>query len=315
MGFSNLEALNKGNAISCSDTTLGAETMFYQEKDFIGYSHIQYFSPKIKSFNKEMASAIITASKISTATFYNYGNKYNRNAMNNTIIQLPSKNNQIDTDFIKKFISRVEADRLEKVEEYLIRYGMYDTNLTINEKYALDTLSSKNFKDFKVTDIFVIKNTRNILSSWIIENSGSIPYLCASALNNSVSSYIKYDATYLDKGNCIFIGGKTFVVTYQKDDFFSNDSHNLTLTLNNEGYRNRICQLFLATCVKSSLGHKYSWGDSISSSKIKKDSISLPVKDDQPDYEFMENYISAIQKLTVKKVISYLDEKKSKLTS
>lgn len=87
MGFSKLNALNKGNAITCSDTTLGAETMFYQEKDFIGYSHIQYFSPKIKNFNREIASAIITTSNISTSKFYNYGNKYNRNAMNNTVIK------------------------------------------------------------------------------------------------------------------------------------------------------------------------------------------------------------------------------------
>lgn len=42
MGFSQLKALNKGNSITCSDTTIGTETMFYQEKDFIGYSHIQH---------------------------------------------------------------------------------------------------------------------------------------------------------------------------------------------------------------------------------------------------------------------------------
>ncbi len=59
----------------------------------------------------------------------------------------------------------------------------------------------------------------------------------------------------------------------------------------------------------------FPWGIVLSSSKIKKDSISLPVKDDQPDYEFIKNYISAIQKLTAKRVISYLDEKKSKLAS
>ena len=46
MGFSELKALNKGNSITCSDTTVGADTMFYQSKDFIGYSHIQHFVPK-----------------------------------------------------------------------------------------------------------------------------------------------------------------------------------------------------------------------------------------------------------------------------
>ena len=32
MGYSNLDPLNIGNTITCSDTTRGAETMFYQER-------------------------------------------------------------------------------------------------------------------------------------------------------------------------------------------------------------------------------------------------------------------------------------------
>ena len=211
---------------------------------------------------------------------------------------------------MRDIISTLEYEYILKIERYL-RENELELEIKSNEKDALRNLENTIFKEFSIVDIFSIKNTGNILSSSIVENSGLIPYLCASALNNSVSSYIKYDEKYLDKGNCIFIGGKTFVVTYQKDDFFSNDSHNLTLTLNKEEHRNRICQIFLATCVKSSLGHKYSWGDSISSSKIKKDTILLPVNNnDQPDYAFMENYISGIQKIIVKKLITYLRKKK-----
>lgn len=240
---------------------------------------------------------------------YEWTNKAGWERIKNTKINIPIKNGNVDFNLMSKLINNIITSHLLKIDNYLIENGMKNTNITLLEEEALNTLEDIPFKEFKIVDLFNIRNTRNILSSWIVENSGSTPYLCASVLNNSVSSYIKYDDTYLDEGNCIFIGGKTFVVTYQKHDFFSNDSHNLTLTLNNERYKNRICQLFLATCIKSSLGHKYSWGDSISSSKIKKDNILLPVKDGQPDYEFMENYISAIQKLTVKKLISYLDAK------
>lgn len=306
MGFSNLEANNKGNSITCSDTTLGAETMFYQPKDFIGYSHIQYFSPKMKLFNKEIAHAIITASKIATSKYYNYGNKFNRSEMKKTSIHLPSKSGEIDFNFINKFMSKIEKDHLKDIKDYLLNN---DLNLTHEESSSIAILPSKDFKDFKVTDIFDIKNTGCILSSSIVENSGSTPYLCASANNNSVSSYIKYDSKYLDKGNCIFIGGKTFIVTYQENDFFSNDSHNLTLTLKIDEQKNKFYHLFLATCVKNSLGHKYSWGDSVSSSKIKTESVFLPVKDGQPDYEFMKSCLSGIYKLTAKKVIAHLNKK------
>ena len=88
---------------------------------------------------------------------------------------------------------------------------------------------------------------------------------------------VEYKEELKDEGNCVFIGGKTFVVTYQEKDFYSNDSHNLGLYLKDENFRNEYIQLYLVTCVKKSLGHQYSWGNSISKAKIKNDNISLPI--------------------------------------
>ena len=154
-----------------------------------------------------------------------------------------------------------------------------------------------------------MKNTKNILSKDIVENSGETPYLCASAENNAVSSYISFDGKYLDKGNCVFIGGKTFVVTYQEKDFYSNDSHNLVLYLKNEEKKSKLNQLYLATCINKSLGNKYSWGDSISNRKIQVDRVSLPTQNHEPNYAIMETFISAIQKLVIKDVVLYANRK------
>ncbi len=122
MGFSNLKASNKGNTISCSDTTLGADTMFYQEKDFIGYSHIQHLVPKFKHFNKSIASVIISACRVSTSNSkYDYGNKFNRKAMNNTKIQLPTKNNQPDYSLMEVFISSIQKLVIKDVVHYADR--------------------------------------------------------------------------------------------------------------------------------------------------------------------------------------------------
>ena len=108
MWFSNLEANNKWNTLTCSDTTLWADTMYYQRNDFIGYSHIQNLVPKFKWFNQSIASLIITSSRISTKNKYDYWNKFNRYAMNNTIIQLPIKNNQPDYGVMEILISAVQ---------------------------------------------------------------------------------------------------------------------------------------------------------------------------------------------------------------
>ena len=160
--------------------------------------------------------------------------------------------------------------------------------------------------EFNIIDIFDVKNTKNILSRDIIENSGETPYLCASTENNAVSSYISFDEQYLEKGNCVFIGGKTFVVSYQEKDFYSNDSHNLVLYLKNDKKRNKVCQLFLAACINRSLGHKYSWGDSISNNKIQKDKVSLPIKNGKIDFEFMESFIVEMEAERIAKLEAYL---------
>ncbi|HHK5988271.1 TPA: restriction endonuclease subunit S, partial [Neisseria subflava] len=103
MGFSKLPANNIGNTITCSDTTIGADTMFYQEKAFIGYSHIQHFVPKpiMARFNRAIAHIIITASRIATTKKYDYGAKFNRKEMRSTKIHLPIKSGQINLDFME----------------------------------------------------------------------------------------------------------------------------------------------------------------------------------------------------------------------
>lgn len=167
-------------------------------------------------------------------------------------------------------------------------------------------MKSVKWGEFNVIDIFDVKNTGNILSRDISENSGETPYLCASAENNAVSSYISYDEKYLDKGNCIFIGGKTFVVTYQEKDFYSNDSHNLVLYLKNEEKRRKDYQLFLASCIYKSFGHKYSWGDSISNKKIQKEKVLLPIKNGKIDFDFMESFIAELEAERIAELEAYL---------
>nr|WP_262906720.1 restriction endonuclease subunit S [Tenacibaculum dicentrarchi] len=191
----------------------------------------------------------------------------------------------------------------------MVENGLHDYELSAKEKQVLLDFEKDKFEEFNVIDIFDVKNTGNILSRDIVKNSGVTPYLCASSENNAISSYISYDEKYLEKGNCVFIGGKTFVVSYQEKDFFSNDSHNLSLSLKNEEKRDKLTQLYLATCINKSLGYKYSWGNSISGTKIKKDKVKLPIKSKKPDYEIMETLISAIQKTVVKDVVLYVKNK------
>lgn len=169
-----------------------------------------------------------------------------------------------------------------------------------------ERLRTVKWGEYRIVDLFDVKNTQSILSRDLVLDSGKTPYLCASSENNAVSSYVSYDKRYIDKGNCVFIGGKTFVVSYQEEDFFSNDSHNLALYLKDSIRRTKPIQLFLTTCITMSLKHKYSWGNSISNRKIQDDTVLLPVKNGEIDFDFMESFAVELEAQQATELSAYL---------
>ena len=290
--------------------------VYYRNFDYKLVTHARVFS-LIPKFELEYKQGLFIESCLSFLHYlYGYENMCSWGKIKKVSIELPVKNNEIDFSFMESLISELEEERISELEEeriselstYLKVSGLENYLLTPEEQEVIDNYSKIEFKDYKITDIFNIKNTKNILSRDVVLDSGKIPYLCASAENNSVASYIEYDKNLIDEGNCVFIGGKTFVVSYQENDFYSNDSHNLALYLKDYN-KTKLNQLYLATCVKKSLSHKYSWGNSVSGAKIKNDLISLPTIDGKVDYNTMDNFISAIQKLVIKDVVEYTNKK------
>lgn len=124
--------------------------------------------------------------------------------------------------FMERFIAELKAARLAELNAYLSAAGLKDYTLTPEEEQAVRAFEDGKVEwgEFDLTKVFEVRNAGNIMASEIVEGSGSTPYLCASRGNNAVSSYISYRKELITEGSCIFIGGKTFVVTYQEDDFF-----------------------------------------------------------------------------------------------
>ena len=299
------------NVISISANGANTGATFFQSKEFTVLQDAYAIDWIYSSDSLTENQYLFLVGAITKTIYGNYEwtNKAGWERIKNDYITLPvTSTGEIDFDFMESFIRELEEERIRELAAYLTVSGLADATLTANEEASLLQFKDLEWQEFNVIDIFIVKNTHNILSSEIVENSGGIPYLCASAENNGVSSYISFNADFLEDGNCIFIGGKTFVVSYQKDDFFSNDSHNLALYLKNENVT-KSNQLYLASCITKSLAHKYSWGNSISNAKIKTDKIMLPAKNGKPDYEAMETFISAVQKLVIKDVVKYADDR------
>ena len=242
---------------------------------------------------------------------FNYDFKATKIALKNTKIFVPYINQEPAFSYMDDFITELQAERLQELQGYLQVTGLSNYTLTDEELHLIDRFDSIEWMSFDITNVFNVNNTHSILSSWITPNSGGIPYVTAGESNNSISTYIDYDISQIEKGNSIMIGGKTLVITYQESDYFSNDSHNLALYAKDEQGKLKDNQFFMISSLYKSLKPRYSWGDSISKKKIQLDTFDLPVKNGLIDYEFMSKWIQIIKKLVIADVVKYADRELS----
>ena len=308
MGFSSLEPNNIGNTLSCSDTTMGAETMFYQEKNFIGYPHIQLLVPKLEKFNKQIAFSIITASKVSTSDKYDYGNKFNRIEMNKTKILLPSREGRVDFSFIEKYVAEIECGQLKKLENYLSEIGLNDYELTEKEKKGLESFDNISWSVFNLEDLFG-KSTRGKRLKSADRIEGTLPFITAGETDEGVSAFIGNDVVVFPENTItidMFGSAKYRNFKYGGDDHIA-VVHTNTLP--------KYASVFVTAAIhKSSYNGQFNYGRNFYAKDADALNISLPVKDSKPDYETMEAVVSAIHKLVIKDVVLYVERKKTELS-
>jgi len=286
--------------------------------DFLGNTYYRPFPYKMATHNhvfslygdvlrNELVGLYIVAQMSYLSKMYSFSDMGTWPRIKEQVINMPvTKKDNIDFVFIEKYVGELKEERITEIETYIQETGFEDCTLSKEEKNALQEIErgTKKMQRFEVVKKFNVSNSHNILKSDVIFGSGTIPYVTASEGNNSIVSYISYDTEMIEKGNSIMIGGKTLVITYQPCDFFSNDSHNLVLTIKDVAGRNESVQLFMVAALYKTLGPKYSWGDSISKAKINSDVVYLPVTSDgnNVDYDFMATCITAIKKQCIAKL-------------
>ena len=126
--------LNEGNTISFGQDTA---TMFYQEKPYFTGDKIKIVKAKDKRFSKKNAQFFISTMTKAFSLFSWGSSSFNVNIIKNQKITLPIKNGKPDFDFMESYIAELEAERLRKLEAYLVANGLKDYTLTDEEKEVL----------------------------------------------------------------------------------------------------------------------------------------------------------------------------------
>ena len=312
MGFSSLRPLNVGNTITCSDTTVGADTMFYQLKDFIGYSHIQHFIPTFKPFNKAIASFIISSCRIATSNKkYDYGHKFNRAEMNKTVIQLPVKNGKIDFDFMESFIAELEARHIAELEArhiaeleaYLKVTGLNNYILTDEEQKVLVDFETWEWKLFNLEKLFG-KSTRGKRLKGADRIDGLLPFVTAGEADEGISAYIGNDVEVFEANTTtIDMFGSAKYRNYQ----YGADDHVAVVHTENLP---KFASIFTTAAIhKSAHSGKFSYSRNFYAKDADELYILLPVVDGKPNYSDMALFISAVHKIVIKDVVLFSDQK------
>lgn len=213
---------------------------------------------------------------------YSFGRKW-KTHLKNTIIKLPSITNKDGT---------YEPD-WQFMEDY-IKSLHYKPLTTKNKADNVSSFDVKNWKDFKLSDLFKISGSKTTPLEQLEEYGvGKYPYVTTQAVNNGIENFYNY---YTEYGNCITVDSAVLgYCAYQETNFSASDHVEILRPRSNF---NKYIGLFIVTILNKEQ-YRYSYGRKCSQTKLKNTIIKLPAIQNQdglhiPDWEYMENYIKSL---------------------
>jgi len=289
-------------------TANGYGKAFYQPNEFTVAQDSYAFQFKDESIKIEKIHPIIVTALNKIYSQYDWGNKSGWNKIKELKIKLPTKNGQIDFEFMERFVAELEAQRVAELEAYLQATGLVNYALNKEEEKALKDLEKVEWKEYKIGELFNINSYKKRFdANKVIIGEKGYPYVVRTALNNGVKGYINESEEYLNPAKTISFGQDTATIFYQKIPYFTGDKIKI-LELKESELKEKKAMYYITAMNKSF--KEFSWGrSSFSVDIISNQNIKIPIKNDKPDYEYMESLISAVQKLVIKDVVIYADKK------
>ncbi|MCD2259492.1 restriction endonuclease subunit S [Psychroserpens luteolus] len=235
--------------------------------------------------------------------------------------QLPTKDDKIDFDFMGRFVAEIENKTNLKLENYISDNGLSDCHLTELEKRTLNKYENIEWREFKMSFLFQrIKTIKLPYKAKDLPNqqSGnhSLPCLTSSFNNQGLNYYAPREgATVLKNVISIPSNSDVYRAYFQSNEFtVLSDAYAIEWVFNEDGLKPNQ-YLFAVQCINKVTDLPiYSYKNKLGGWNVAKDKyIQLPAKNSKPDYEIMENLISAIKKLVIKNVVLHVENKKKEL--
>ncbi|ARM67822.1 restriction endonuclease subunit S [Staphylococcus caprae] len=269
------EYTEDGNVITIDSATDGY--VFFQLNKFSASDHVEKLTPKFE-INKFIGLFILISIKKATKNKYGYGYKFSQTRIKRQKILLPVNNNNPDYKFMEQYIKEKYFNLKSQIKE--------------KQKHEITDyreLNQVEWKVFEMDNIFrFVQGKSKGLNH--LKKGGNVPYLAAKYNNNGVLTFVETENNLMSKGNCI-----SFIRNGEGSmglSIYKSENHIATSDITN-GYNdflNRYTGKFIST-ISNLVRGKYNFGYKRSLTRLKKEKIKLPTKNNQPDYDFMEQYM------------------------
>lgn len=238
----------------------------------------------------------------------------------NCVISLPITNGrEINFDFISSFIAELEAERIKELEAYLKVTGFDNYELTKEEEDSLAIIEAKNviWCEFKMEELFERISTIKLpykakeLPEEATDNF-VLPCLTSSFKNQGLNYYAPKDgATILKDVISIPSNSDVYRAYFQSKEFTVLSDAYAIRWKDKSMHISQNQYLFMVMCINKFTDLPiYSYKNKLGGwNVVKNKSVLLPVKKNKIDFDFMETFINAIKKLTLRNVADYADKR------
>lgn len=288
-------------------------TVFYHNGKFALANNILVMKMPNLSRNQKL----FIGSLINNLPYGGYSGYPKKETLKLDKIQLPIKNGDIDFEFMESFIAELEAERIAELEAYLTVTGLKDYILTEEEEKALTEYENMEWSNYKVGSLFERLKTKKLpYKAEELSNEPTdkyiLPCLTSSFKNQGLNYYAPIDGSTILK-NVISIPSNSDVYRayYQSNEFtVLSDAYAIDWIYENKKLLPSQYLFMVSSINKVTDLHIYSYKNKLGGwNVVKNKDIQLPINNNKPDYNKMKIIISAIQKLVIKDVVLWADEK------
>ena len=277
----------------------------YAQKEKTGILAESYFI-RLKDYKSTHNINLFFSTILEKRLYYKYSRDFLAtwdNKVENDTIFLPIKDKKIDFDFIESFIAELEVQRIAELKAYLQVSGLDDYELSKDELEVLQKFETLEWETFNLKKIFG-KSTRGKRLKSDDRIAGGLPFVTAGEASEGISAFIGNDVEVFDENTTtidMFGSAKYRNYKYGADDHVA-VVHTENIPKN--------ASIFITSAIhKASYTGKFDYSNNFYAKDADELNILLPIKNSEPDFEYMKVLISAIHKLVIKDIVLYADKK------